>query len=115
MSDWGHHKKAIDTTLYPDSGDNSKWQPSDFNAGHTLTGGGNGQPLCRDTSDVSYGGKFTPFPSIDGGVSTFVRPSVIVDGQWWWEASGSLPALTLTLYCQYGGVIRAFMSQTYAT
>ncbi len=105
------HQKQIDTTLYPDSGDASKWQPSDFNAGHKFTGGVNGQPIVRDTSDVTFGAKYTAYPSIDGGIATLVDPVNPVQGQWWLRGTGTSPRTVE--FCVFDqGVIKVMFTRT---
>lgn len=105
------HKKHIDTTLYPDSGDATKFQPSDYNDGHVFTGGTNGQVVVRDTSDVTYGAKFTSYPSIDGGISTMTDPVSPVQGQWWVRGTGTSPrTVDWCIFDQ--GVVKVLFTRT---
>jgi hypothetical protein len=106
------HLKHLDPVLYPDSGDVTLFQPSDFNEGHKFTGGNDGQVLVRDVNDVTYGASWTSFPRVDGLIFSFIPPSVPVDGQAWIEVSGVSPNQITMLNIRVNGTTRTLISRT---
>lgn len=107
------HLKDYDPATFPDSGETGKLQPSDMSAPHKLIGGSDGQPLCRDTSDATYGSKFTAFPNMDGFVVSGSTPGAPPDKTVWVEITGDATASRFILKYQIGGVTRVAIDISY--